>query len=227
MADAPHIKIEAGWKAALDHEWQKPYFAQLKQFLLQERQEGQTIYPPGSLIFNAFDSTPFDQVKVVILGQDPYHGKGQAHGLSFSVLPEMRIPPSLKNIYKELVTDIGITMPNHGHLQAWADQGVLMLNALLTVRAGKPGSHRNKGWESFTSAAIRALSDKKEGIIFLLWGKYAQEKGAIIDPQKHHVLKAAHPSPYSANNGFFGCKHFSQANELLAGQGKEPVNWQV
>ena len=221
------VQMETSWKEALYNEFSKPYFQTLKAFLVSEKQNGQVIYPPGKLIFNAFDTTPFDEVKVVILGQDPYHGPGQAHGLCFSVQHGVAIPPSLKNIYKEQETDVGITIPNHGNLEAWAGQGVLMLNALLTVRARQAGSHKGKGWEEFTTAAIQALNDQKEGIIFLLWGRYAQEKGAVIDPRRHHILKAAHPSPFSAHNGFFGCRHFSTTNALLEKMGKAPINWQV
>ena len=181
------IKQEPSWKAVLEDVFATPHMQALKAFLQTEKAAGKIIYPRGSLMFNAMDSTPFDQVKVVILGQDPYHGPGQAHGLCFSVQPGVRIPPSLRNIYKELHQDIGFTIPAHGYLQKWADQGVLMLNALLTVRASQAGSHKGKGWEEFTSAAIQALNDQKEGIVFLLWGRYAQEKGAIIDPAKHHV----------------------------------------
>jgi uracil-DNA glycosylase len=221
------IKIEDGWKEVLKDEFVKPYFQYLKAFLVQEKQAGKVIYPPGPLIFNAFNSTPFHAVKVVIIGQDPYHGPGQAHGLCFSVQHGVAIPPSLKNIYQELKTDVGITLPAHGNLEAWTAQGVLLLNALLTVQAGQPGSHRGKGWEQFTDAAIRAVNDHKQGIVFLLWGKYAQEKGQVIDPQKHMVLKAAHPSPFSAHSGFFGCGHFSRTNEILQQQGKAPIDWQV
>jgi uracil-DNA glycosylase len=221
------VKIEESWKNALAAEWDKPYFAQLKAFLVQEKNEGQVIYPPGGLIFNAFDTTPFDQVKVVILGQDPYHGAGQAHGLCFSVQMGVAPPPSLVNIFKELHSDLGLPIPRHGNLEGWARQGVLLLNTLLTVRASQPLSHKGKGWENFTDAAIQALNRDREGIIFLLWGKPAQEKGKIIDGSKHIVLRAAHPSPLSAHNGFFGCKHFSRVNEELEKQGLAPIDWQV
>lgn len=223
----PNVAIEESWKQALLPEFSKPYFSQLRAFLKQEKASGATVYPPGKLIFNAFDSTPFDAVKVVILGQDPYHGPGQAHGLSFSVPPDQRVPPSLKNIYKELLDDLGITPPTHGHLQAWADQGVLLLNSMLTVQASQPGSHQKKGWEEFTTAAIQAISEQKTGVVFMLWGKYAQVKGEIIDSQKHLVLQSAHPSPFSAHRGFLGNRHFSLTNQYLAEQGKEPINWQV
>ncbi|MEM9936731.1 MAG: uracil-DNA glycosylase [Bacteroidota bacterium] len=228
MSDqAANVKMEAGWKQALIKEFDKPYFKALRRFLVEEKKAGQLIFPPGKFIFNAFNSTPFDQVKVVIIGQDPYHGHGQAHGLCFSVQPGVRIPPSLRNIYKELHDDIGFTIPAHGYLQTWAEQGVLMLNAMLTVRASQAGSHKGKGWEQFTSAAIQKINKERDGIIFLLWGKYAQEKGAIIDLQRHHVLKAAHPSPFAADKGFFGCKHFSKTNELLQQMGRDPINWQI
>lgn len=207
-------------------EFSKPYFQQLKQFLLEEKKAGYTIYPPGNLIFHAFNRTPFEQVKVVIIGQDPYHGPGQAHGLCFSVPAGVTPPPSLRNVFAELQRDVGIQMPSHGNLEKWADQGVLLLNAILTVRARQAASHRGKGWEQFTDAAIQALNDQQQGIVFLLWGRYAQEKGRIIDPQRHHVLKAAHPSPL-ARNAFNGCRHFSQTNALLQAQGKTPIDWQI
>jgi uracil-DNA glycosylase len=223
---ADRVKIEAGWKEALMSEWSKPYFQQLRAFLVQEMQAGQVVYPPASLIFNAFNLTPFDQVKVVIIGQDPYHGPGQAHGLCFSVPAGIRVPPSLHNIYKELQEDVGITMPDHGNLEKWARQGVLLLNAMLTVRAHQAGSHQRKGWEEFTSAVIQTLNARKEGVVFLLWGRYAKDKGAIVDPQRHHVLQAAHPSPL-ARTGFLGCRHFSQTNAFLQAQGHTPIDWQV
>ena len=220
------VQIEASWKAALKEEFAKPYFDQLKNFLRQEKKTGQSIYPPGNLIFNAFKLTPFDEVKVVILGQDPYHGPGQAHGLSFSVPLGIVAPPSLKNIYKELANDVGATIPNHGNLTKWAEQGVMLLNSMLTVRARQAGSHRKKGWEPFTSAVIDVLNREKEGIVFLLWGRYAQEKGALIDRQRHLVLEAPHPSPL-ARGGFFGCRHFSKANAYLTAKGKSAIDWQV
>lgn len=227
MSDAAaRVQIEAGWKAALMSQWDKPYFQRLRGFLLEEKQAGQLIYPPGKLIFNAFNLTPYDQVKVVIIGQDPYHGPGQAMGLSFSVPTGVRPPPSLKNIYKELATDVGIQMPTHGNLEPWAAQGILMLNSMLTVRASQAGSHRGKGWEQFTSSVIKTLNDHREGLVFLLWGRYAQEKGAVIDTSRHLVLKAAHPSPL-ARNAFSGCKHFSQTNAYLESRGQAPINWQV
>lgn len=231
MSDATHpaesVQLEAGWKQALYDEFAKPYFRRLKQFLLTEKQQGYRVFPPGSQIFNAFNTTPFEEVKVVILGQDPYHGPGQAHGLSFSVPRGIAPPPSLRNMYKELADDVGVTAPNHGNLEAWARQGVLLLNAMLTVRARSAGSHQKQGWEQFTSAAIQRLNDQRKGIVFMLWGRYAQEKGAVIDPSRHLVLKAAHPSPFSAHNGFFGCRHFSQANAYLEQQGKKPIQWQL
>ncbi len=229
VSNQPKIKpqIEEGWKSALKEEFAKPYFSEIKNFLQAEKQKGKTIYPPGSEIFNAFNTTSFGKVKVVIIGQDPYHGKGQAHGLSFSVKDGIKPPPSLINMYKELESDIQFIIPSHGNLESWAKQGVLMLNAILTVEAGKPASHRKIGWENFTDAAIKSLSAQKEGLVFLLWGKFAQEKGILIDNTKHHILKAPHPSPYSASYGFFGCKHFSKANELLQQQGLTPINWSL
>jgi uracil-DNA glycosylase len=217
-------KIDESWKNVLIDEFNMSYFITLKQFLVDEKKQ-YTIYPPGPRIFAAFDITPFDSVKVVILGQDPYHGKGQAHGLCFSVPPRITPPPSLINIFKEIRDDLGIPMPDHGNLQAWGEQGVLLLNATLTVRANQPGSHQNKGWEIFTDTVIRKLSEEKEGLVFLLWGKFAQAKEYLIDTSKHYTLKAAHPSPYSANAGFFGCRHFSKTNEILKKQGKKEINW--
>jgi len=219
--------IHESWKTALADEFSKPYFHALKSYLVAEKQAGYKVFPPGKLIFNAFDSTPFDKVKVVILGQDPYHGPGQAHGLCFSVQQGVTVPPSLRNIYKELGTDIGMAKPDHGYLQKWADQGVLLLNAILTVRAFQAASHRNKGWEEFTDAAIHKLNQEREGLVFLLWGGFAKKKAGMIDPNKHHILKAAHPSPLSAHNGFMGCKHFSQTNAYLESKGLEPIDWSV
>ncbi|MFN8398290.1 MAG: uracil-DNA glycosylase [Bacteroidia bacterium] len=204
-----------------------PYFLGLKAFLQKEKQAGKTVYPPGKLIFNAFDMAPFDKVKVVILGQDPYHGPGQAHGLSFSVPKGVQPPPSLVNIYKELQTDLGLPIPSHGNLEHWARQGVLLLNAMLTVEAHQAASHQNKGWEPFTDAAIHHLNAERQGIVFMLWGSYAKKKGAMIDTQKHLVLTAAHPSPLSAYNGWFGCKHFSKANAYLAANGQTAIDWTV
>lgn len=220
--------LEPGWLSVLEPEFEKKYMKDLKAFLLQEKESGQVIYPKGSDIFNAFNHTPFNKVKVVILGQDPYHGEHQAHGLSFSVQKGITVPPSLKNIYKELATDIeGFEVPNHGNLTQWADEGVLLLNATLTVRAHQPGSHQGKGWEAFTDQAISELSARKSGIVFLLWGKFAQQKAVLIDEQKHTVLKSVHPSPFSAYNGFFGSKPFSKTNTILTASGEKPVNWQI
>ncbi|MEZ5003428.1 MAG: uracil-DNA glycosylase [Chitinophagales bacterium] len=218
-------QIHDSWLKALNDEFQKPYFASLKQFLLDEKAKGKTIYPPGSLIFNAFNSTPFEQVKVVILGQDPYHGPGQAHGLSFSVPDGIKPPPSLVNIFKEQYQDLNIPISNSGNLQQWANQGVFLLNAILTVEARKPASHQKKGWENFTDAVIQILSDKREGLIFMLWGNFAKSKTSLIDASKHTILTAAHPSPFSAHNGFFGCQHFSKANEILIRQGQSTIDW--
>lgn len=219
------VKIEPSWKARLSSEFEKPYFNQLVSFIKEEYQT-QKIYPPGKLIFNAFDKCPFDQTKVIILGQDPYHGPNQAMGLSFSVNDGVAFPPSLVNIFREIKDDLGIQIPLSGNLERWATQGVLMLNATLTVRANSAGSHQKKGWEQFTDAVIKCLSDEKEGLVFLLWGKYAQDKGAVIDTQKHLVLKCKHPSPMSANQGgWFGNKHFSQTNAYLLQQGLSPIEW--
>ena len=207
-------------------EFNSDYFLLLKEFLVEERKK-YIVYPPGKLIFNAFNSTPFNQVKVILLGQDPYHGKGQAHGLCFSVPQGISQPPSLVNIFKELSSDLGIKPPVSGNLEKWAKQGVLLLNATLTVRANQAGSHQGKGWETFTDAVISTLSLKRAGVIFLLWGKYAHAKEILIDKQKHYILKAAHPSPYSAFNGFFGCRHFSKTNEILQRHGMETIDWTI
>jgi uracil-DNA glycosylase len=223
MADI-NPDIESGWKKVLWDEFQSPYFSDLKEFLVEEKGK-HTIYPPGKLIFNAFHHTPFDRVKVVILGQDPYHGPGQAHGLCFSVPHGIKPPPSLVNIFKELQNDLGIPVPNHGNLEKWADQGVLLLNATLTVRAGQAGSHQNKGWETFTNRVIEQVSGNKQGVVFLLWGRYAQAKESLVDGLSHLVLKSAHPSPFSAHSGFFGCRHFSRANAFLEEQGIEAIDW--
>ncbi len=221
------IQLESSWKAVLEPEFGKPYMQALKRFLQEEKKQ-YTVFPPSNLIFNAFDHTPFDQVKVVILGQDPYHNVGQAHGLSFSVPKGVGIPPSLRNMYQELQTDIpGFQIPTHGDLTAWANRGVLLLNATLTVRAHTAGSHQGKGWEAFTDKAIAELSARRSGIVFMLWGRYAKNKAALIDHRKHLILTAAHPSPFSAHSGFFGCKHFSRANEFLIKQGMNPIDWQV
>lgn len=217
-------KIEPSWKSVLIDEFNKPYFVALKEFLVEEKKK-YVVYPAGANIFNAFACTPFDQVKVVIIGQDPYHGPGQAHGLSFSVPEGIQKPPSLVNIFKELHDDIGKPIPESGNLEAWAKQGVLLLNATLTVRANQAGSHQKHGWEQFTDSVISTLSKQKTGLVFLLWGRFAQDKATLIDASKHFILKAAHPSPLSAYNGFFGCKHFSKANEILLSQGKTPIAW--
>lgn len=216
--------INESWRMLLEQEFNSSYFVSLKAFLIEEKIK-YTVYPPGSHIFSAFDITPPENVKVVILGQDPYHGKGQANGLCFSVSDGIAKPPSLVNIFKELNSDLGIVIPESGNLEPWAKQGVLLLNATLTVRAGQAGSHQNKGWEMFTDAVISQLSKQQSDLIFLLWGAYAQAKIKIIDTTKHHVLKAPHPSPLSAYSGFLGCKHFSKTNELLKEMGKEEINW--
>ncbi len=222
------VKIHPSWKEVLKAEFSKTYFQQIVTFLKTEKLQGKTIYPPGPLIFNAFNTTPFDKVAVVIIGQDPYHGPGQAHGLSFSVPTGIKPPPSLVNIFKEIEKDTGAKMPNdYGNLTKWADQGVLLLNAALTVRAGEPFSHAKYGWAEFTDAVIQKISDDKKGIIFILWGKFAQEKQALIDETKHVVLKAAHPSPFSADKGFFGCRHFSKKNEILIKNGHPPIDWKL
>lgn len=221
------VKIEATWKEMLKNEFSKTYFEQAALHVKTEKSQGKTIYPPGSLIFNAFNTTPFDKVKVVILGQDPYHGPGQAHGLCFSVQNGVQPPPSLINIFKELQDDIGIDPPAHGNLTHWAQQGVFLLNASLTVRAGEPMSHSKIGWAQFTDTVIKTISDKKEHVVFLLWGKFAQEKKILIDETKHLILKATHPSPLSAHNGFLGCKHFSRTNEYLVKNGIDPIDWSV
>jgi uracil-DNA glycosylase len=216
--------IEAGWKSILLDQFQSPYFRTLKEFLVEEK-KNYTLYPPGRLIFNAFQRTPFDQVKVVILGQDPYHGKGQAHGLCFSVPQGIPKPPSLVNIFKELQADLSIAIPEHGTLDKWADQGVLLINATLTVRDSQAGSHQKHGWETFTNRVIEVVSQEKNGVVFLLWGRFAQAKESLIDSSKHLILKSAHPSPLSAYNGFFGCKHFSLTNDYLEKQGNSGIDW--
>ena len=219
-------KIEESWKILLSDEFNKDYFTELKQFLLEEKKQ-HTIYPIGSDIFNAFNFTPFEKIKVVILGQDPYHGNGQAHGLSFSVPDGVKKPPSLKNIFKELAEDLQIPIAKTGNLTSWAKQGVLLLNATLTVRSKKAGSHQKKGWEKFTDAIIQKISTEKEGVIFLLWGRFAQDKVKLIDKNKHQILTAPHPSPFSAYSGFFGCKHFSKTNTILKEQGLIEINWTI
>ena len=222
MAD---LNLEASWKKYLTAEFEQPYMQALKKFLQTEKQQRKIIYPLGANIFNAFNSTPIDQVKVVILGQDPYHGPNQAHGLSFSVQLGIKPPPSLVNIYKELKTDLGIQIAPHGCLADWAKQGVLLLNSILTVEQGNPGSHRGKGWEIFTDKVIEILNLRDKPIVFVLWGSYAQKKGQAINPNKHLVLTAAHPSPFSAHRGFLGCKHFSKINQQLQVWGEQPINW--
>jgi len=218
------VKIEDSWKKLLGAEFTKDYFLKLVAFVKNEYAH-YTVYPRGSEIFNAFSHCHFDQLKVVLLGQDPYHGPGQAHGLCFSVRDGIRMPPSLMNIFKEIKSDLGSEIPDSGNLERWADQGVLLLNATLTVRAHQAGSHQNKGWEQFTDAVIRLISDNKNDIVFLLWGAYAQKKGEIIDGSKHLILKAPHPSPFSVERGFFGCKHFSRTNDYLRSKGIEPIKW--
>jgi uracil-DNA glycosylase len=221
-----NVDIENSWKEALKEEFSKPYFDKIKAHLVERKLAGKTIYPPGKLIFNAFNSTPFDQVKVVILGQDPYHGPGEAMGLCFSVNKGIKIPPSLRNIYKELNRDCGIPIPNHGDLTSWTGQGVFLLNAMLTVEHKSPGSHKKIGWQEFTNAVIKILSDKKDGLIFLLWGNFARNKKEFIDEIKHHVLEAPHPSPL-AGGGFSGCSHFSHTNNILQKTGQTPINWKI
>ncbi len=219
------VKIEDSWKKELKQEFEKPYFENLISFVKTEYANG-IVYPPGKLIFNAFNACPFEECKVVILGQDPYHGPGQANGLCFSVNDGIQKPPSLQNIFKEIRDDIGHPVPVSGNLERWAHQGVLLLNATLTVRNGQAGSHQKQGWEQFTDAVIRCLSEKKEGLVFLLWGRFAQEKGRIINESRHYVLKSIHPSPLAAKNGgWFGNKHFSKTNEYLKNKGLEPINW--
>ena len=221
------IKLHPSWLDKLEQEFQQPYMLGLKQFLSAEKQAGKTLYPAGENWFNAFNTTHFDQVKVVILGQDPYHGPGQAHGLCFSVLPGVRFPPSLLNIFKEIHDDLGLPMPAHGCLQHWAEQGVLLLNATLTVERGNAGAHQGKGWEQFTDRAIQQLNEHRDGLVFLLWGSYAQKKGQFIDGRKHLVLKAPHPSPLSAHRGFFGCGHFSKVNMHLQNKGLDAIDWRL
>ena len=221
------IQMEPSWKNQLRPEFAKPYMQSLRKFLQQERDAKKLIFPKGSEFFAALNHTPFDKVKVVILGQDPYHGPRQAHGLCFSVRPGVRIPPSLINIYKELKSDLGIEPAQHGNLEPWAKQGVLLLNATLSVEAGKAGSHQKKGWEPFTDAIIHRLNEEREGLVFVLWGSYAQKKGEFIDARKHFVLKGPHPSPLSAHRGFLGCKHFSKINEYLKSRGFPPIDWRL
>jgi uracil-DNA glycosylase len=221
------VKIEASWKEILKDEFKKPYFLQISEHLKTEKKQGKTIYPPGPLIFNAFEKTPIDIVKVVILGQDPYHGVKQAHGLSFSVQDGVPPPPSLVNIFKELHEDVGVPIPSHGNLEKWAKQGVLLLNASLTVRAQEPMSHSKIGWEKLTNTVIQKVSELKEHVVFILWGRFAQEKAALIDSKKHFIIKSAHPSPLSAKNGFFGSRPFSKTNEYLVKHGIDPIDWSL
>ncbi len=221
------VKIEESWKKVLKDEFTKDYFLQITTFIKTEKAAGKIIYPHGALMFNAFEKTPFDRVKVVLLGQDPYHNPGQAQGLSFSVPKGITKPPSLINIFKELENDLGIQPATNGDLEKWAMQGVLLLNASLTVRKNEPGSHSKIGWIEFTDAVIRKISEEKKGVVFILWGKFAQDKQVLIDETKHHVLKAAHPSPFSADKGFFGCKHFSKTNNFLMQEGLQPIDWKL
>ncbi|MBC2776367.1 uracil-DNA glycosylase [Parasphingopyxis marina] len=229
MAGEDGIKLEKSWKGPLAGEFAAPYMAELRAFLLAERANGKRIFPAGSLWFHALDATPLDEVRVVILGQDPYHGPGQAHGLCFSVRPGVRPPPSLVNIYKEMESDLGIARARHGHLEHWAKQGVLLLNSVLTVEQHQAASHRGKGWEQFTDAIVRLVAEKEQPVVFMLWGSYAQKKAAFVQSVeqggRHLVLKAPHPSPLSAHNGFFGCRHFSKANAFLEEQGRAPIDW--
>jgi uracil-DNA glycosylase len=222
----PNVQIEESWKQVLADEFGQPYFQAIKTFLVHEKNAGKTIFPPGPLIFNAFNQTPFGKVRVVILGQDPYIKPGEAMGLSFSVPKGVRVPPSLANIYKEINRDLGLPIPTHGDLTHWAKQGVLLLNATLTVQAGASNSHKDIGWQKFTDAVIRRVSEGKDGVVFLLWGTFARGKKLLIDEMKHHVLEAAHPSPL-AGNSFQGCGHFSRTNEILEKQGQQPIDWQV
>ena len=221
------IRLEPGWLARLAPEFECDYMLKLRAFLRAEKAAGKRIFPAGDDLFNAFAHTPLDQVKVVILGQDPYHGEGQAHGLCFSVKPGVAVPPSLQNIYKELHAELGIPIPRHGNLSAWADQGVLLLNSVLSVEGARAASHQGKGWEIFTDKVIDVINREREGVVFMLWGSYAQRKGAIIDAQRHCVLKAPHPSPLSAHRGFFGCGHFRAANDYLQARGESPIAWQL
>lgn len=220
------VQIEKSWKEALGAEFEKPYFAALVQELHRQKQAGEVIFPPGGQIFKAFELCPLDKVKVIILGQDPYHGYGQAMGLSFSVPQGVEAPPSLKNIFKEIESDLGIRMSGSPDLRPWAEQGVLLLNSVLTVRAGQPASHSRIGWQTFTDAVIKTISDRCEGVVFLLWGNYARSKAVLVDKSRHHVLEAPHPSPL-ARGAFFGCRHFSATNEILAAEGKSPIDWKL
>lgn len=225
MEQRREIKLHPSWRERLEDEFGQPYMAELRRFLLERKRSGAAVYPPGDLIFNALDTTPFDRVRVVIFGQDPYHGPGQAHGLCFSVPEGVPVPPSLVNIYKEISEDTGAAPPQHGNLLSWAEQGVLLLNAVLTVERGNAGAHQGKGWERFTDRVVQELDRGRENLVFLLWGSYAQKKGAVIDRDRHLVLTAPHPSPLSAHRGFFGCRHFSKANAWLEQHGMEPIRW--
>jgi uracil-DNA glycosylase len=225
MSDA--VKLHDSWKTPLLPEFGSPYMATLRQFLIDEKAKGRRIFPKGSEYFRALDLTPLDKVRVVILGQDPYHGEGQAHGLCFSVKPGVRTPPSLVNIYKELESDLGLPRPNHGFLEHWAEQGVLLLNAVLTVEMARAAAHQGKGWERFTDAVIKLVNERSDPVVFMLWGSYAQKKAAFVDSSRHLVLKAPHPSPLSAHNGFFGCRHFSKANAFLESKGMKPIDWSL
>jgi uracil-DNA glycosylase len=227
MTDNDRIKLEPSWKARIGEYLQRDEMRTLSAFLRERRAQGARIYPPGPQIFAAFDATPFDAVKVVILGQDPYHGAGQAHGLCFSVRPGVAVPPSLDNIFKEIHRDLGIARPDHGCLTPWAERGVLLLNSVLTVEDGRAGAHQGKGWEGFTDHVVETLDREREGLVFLLWGSYAQAKGKVIDPRRHRVLKAPHPSPLSAHRGFLGCGHFSATNEYLSRHGQTPIDWSL
>jgi uracil-DNA glycosylase len=220
-------RIDPGWSAVLGDEFEQPHMRDLRAFLVAEVDAGRGFYPPAAEVFRALELTPFEDVRVVVLGQDPYHGRGQAMGLCFSVREGVRLPPSLQNIFKELTDDVGVTAPPSGDLTPWAIRGVLLLNAVLTVSPGRAGSHAGRGWEQFTDRAVRELSARREGVVFLLWGRYAQQKGEIVDRARHHVLTAAHPSPYSAASGFFGCRHFSRTNALLEADGRPPIDWRL
>jgi uracil-DNA glycosylase len=221
------VDLEPSWYGPLAPEFEQPYMRELRTFLMAQKQLGKRIFPAGNEFFNAFSHTPLDKVKVVILGQDPYHGEGQAHGLCFSVKPGVDVPPSLQNIYKELNAELGLPIPTHGHLTAWADQGVLLLNSVLSVECARAASHQGKGWEQFTDRVIEVINQQREGVVFMLWGSYAQRKGAIIDTSRHCVLKAPHPSPLSAHRGFFGCGHFVAANQYLQRRGEAPIDWRL
>ena len=227
MTEADRIRLDPSWKALLQEEFTKDYMLSLREFLRQEKRQGKQVFPPGEQIFSALNSTPFETVKVVILGQDPYHGPGQAHGLCFSVRPGVPLPPSLRNIFKEIHGDLGLPVSQNGCLQPWADQGVLLLNAVLTVEAGKAASHQGRGWEQFTDRIIELLNEQRQDLVFLLWGSHAQRKGRIIDRQRHLVLQSPHPSPLSASRGFFGNRHFSQTNDWLQTRGRTPIDWRV